>query len=301
MRSMSEILANSGPSVPAKAEAPETAREDDAQRDVAEVETEQAKDAEPKSEPAKEPKAAEQKAEEQDAEDAIVPDDLAGLKRALAAARGDKRKARKAWRDTELQLSELKGRLEAAQHSPVVHQEPAQKPAPKEPPKAPVLDEDAFYSQGPTAVQTYLDARLASERDAWAKQTEQQRFLDRSEARAEAKHQDYKAKLELFQQSASPQVIQQMLADEDPAEFVYEWASAYDVIKDTPSIEALRAKIRQEVLAEQSAGQAAEQPAAVARPKPQPQRSIAGARGTGAHVKAQWAGPRPMTEILGSR
>lgn len=228
-----------------------------------------------------------------DEDEQLVPDDLEGLKRALAAARGDKRKARKAWRETEQQLAELRGRLDATKQAQIQAQQPEAKEPEK--PKAPVLDEEAFYAQGPAAVQSYLDARLAQEREAWQAQAARQRHLDMSEARAMARHDDYAARFAVFQQAAPPHVVQQMLQDQDPAEYVYEWARAYEEFKDTPSIDALREKLREELRAEM----AATQPAATHdAPRPQPTKSLASARGTGAHAKQTWSGPRPLSEIL---
>jgi hypothetical protein len=310
-RAMSEILSGSdtaaeAPATRETAQAPE--RETQERPESAPKLT--AKDPQQKPAMAKvEPKSASEKpahvpvidardAEDSESDDdaATVPDSLDGLKRALAAARGDKRKARKAWRDTEMQLAELRGRLEVMQRGP---QTPKVDEPKIEAPKPPTLDEDGFYSRGPEAVREYLEHRLATERESWGRQVEQRMFLDRSEARAMARHEDYNEKLELFRSTASPAVVQQMLSDHDPAEYVYEWASTYAQVKDTPSIEALRDKLREEIRQEMAASQPATQ---ADRPAPQPPpRSIASARGTGVHVTQQWSGPRPMSQILGQR
>lgn len=293
-RSMSEILGETIPQ-PAKSDAPAAEP-----REAAPAEDRQALAKEEKSAPKDEPKKAPEspQAKEDEAEETEhVPDDFDGLKKALAAARGDKRKARKAYREIENQMAELQGQIKALR---------SVQPQPKDPPREeskpaakPIdLDEDAFYTQGPAAVKAYVAAQLEAERAALAQQSQRQMFLQSCEFRAAAKHPDYWQKVEKFKQSAPPYVLQQVMSDSDPAEAAYEWITTSEALSGVGSIEELRAKHYAEFQAEQAAKQAAVEPKA---PPPQPQQSIASARGTGAHAKQAWTGPRPLGEIFTGR
>ena len=110
---------------------------------------------EPQAKPGKTPET-----DGDETEDEHVPDDLDGIKRALAAARGDKRKARKKWQETEQQLAELRGKLAVYQQGqrPMPGQPQPQQATP-EGPKGPTDDE--FYAAGPVGFITQREQELA--------------------------------------------------------------------------------------------------------------------------------------------
>jgi hypothetical protein len=97
--------------------------------------------------------------------------------------------------------------------------------------------------------------------------------------------------VEMAQQN--PALAQQALADPDP------WEKAYRIAKNAATmaelgatdIETLRAKIREELLAEQQA-----QPPA---PQVQVPPSLTGERNVGSRTGPAWAGPRSLSELLG--
>ena len=291
--SMREILGER-PTIGDGAEAPAAEAPSEPARDTPEPESAASK---PEAEPVVTTEQAEAKPPAVDESDADedVPDDLERLKRAVQAARGDKRKARKAWRETELQLAELRGKydaLVAAAKRPVAEQELKKEEIA---PKVVDLDEDAFYGKGPAAVKEYLEHRLQAEREQLTQQMQRQLWIERSEAKARAAHPDYQDKFKLFAEHADEAVRAHAFRQDDPAEYVYTWATAWSEFKDVPSIDALKAKIRAEIEAEIATRGAANAQA----PKPQPTRSIAGARGTGAHATQTWTGPTPLSVILG--
>lgn len=71
------------------------------------------------------------------------------------------------------------------------------------------------------------------------------RFLRSSEARARKQYEDYDAKIRAFQEAveSNPQLYQQMLDSEDPAEFAYKVGETYEYTKDAPTIDALEKKL----------------------------------------------------------
>ncbi len=230
----------------------------------------------------------------EDAEAEQVPDDLDGLKRALAAARGDKRKARKAYREVEAQLAELRGRISVyQQHGANPAPAGGQKPQGQQQSQEPDISDEDWYGKGPAAVKAYIAAMRQRDR-----QEADLRRLNASEKRALKNHADFEQKLDLFKKHAPPHVVKQMLEEDDPAEFAYDYANTLDQIKDTPTLDDLRKKIRAEIEAEMAAknsGAVVDQPQA----KPPIPRSLAGARGNGAGGNTtKWVGPRPMGEIL---
>lgn len=225
-----------------------------------------------------------------DEEPEHVPDDLAGLKRALAAARGDKRKARRQWQDTEKAMAELRGRLSAMEQP----RTPAQ-PQPKAPQQIDLNDE-TFFGQGPAAVKAYVEHQIRTVRDEQRSQR-----LGYSEAAARERHQDFQEVFSDFQKFAQsqPHLWQQMEASHDPGEFVYRTGKTFRELQGVNNIEDLRQKIEAEVRAKMQAEQS-QQPAHQNQ-TPTPPRSIASARGTGSASSQQWTGPRAMEDILASR
>ncbi len=89
------------------------------------------------------------------------------------------------------------------------------------------------------------------------RQENQTRLLDMSEAGARARHDDYGDKYEIFVAMATenPALVKTMLANPDPAEYVYQTATErifHDEVGADPKAyeDKLRSKIRQEVEAE---------------------------------------------------
>lgn len=224
-----------------------------------------------------------------DEEHEHVPDDLAGLKRALAAARGDKRKARRQWQDTEKAMAELRGRLSAMEQPRTPAAQPKQ-PQPID------LNDETFFGQGPAAVKAYVEHQIRTVRDEQRSQR-----LSYSEAAARERHQDFQEVFSDFQRFAQsqPHLWQQMEASHDPGEFVYRTGKTFRELQGVNNIDDLRQKIEAEVRAKMQAEQS-QQPAHQNQ-TPTPPRSIASARGTGSAASPQWTGPRAMEDILASR
>lgn len=231
---------------------------------------------ETKTEPAK------QETGDETEQDEHVPDDLQGLKRALAAARGDKRKARKKWQEAEKAMAELRGKLSVTERQP---KQPSQQNQPK---KIDLTDEE-FFGRGPEAVKAYVEHQVAIVREEQKAQ-----WLNRSEAAARERYADFQEAYLDFQElaKAQPYLWAQMDNVHDPAEFVYRTGKTFRELKGVSNLDDLRKKIRAEVEAElqqrQSPGSA-----------PPPPKSIAGARGTGSPAAQTWAGPRSLDDILG--
>jgi hypothetical protein len=319
MRSMDEILS----SAPAKSEATggdvaakSTEKADVTAKDVV-VEGEKPADTKPEPVTPSLAKDTSDKKEpvdaHEDAEDEHVPDNLDGLKKALGAARGDKRKARKAYREVETQLAELKGRITAYEAQLQRQAANPQPPAPvkPEPPKAPPPDitDDNFYLQGPKAIKDYvehrfaaLDGRLNETRAEYDRRVSEIR-TDISRENARRRHSDYDEVTASFRGKEPPYVAQDIVGSPDPAERLYEYAKAFREFSGVDSVDAFRAKIEADVRAKVEAEYAAKAQTATPQhqaPRPPvPQQSLAGARGNGSGKQAAWSGPRPIEQIFG--
>lgn len=289
-RSMDSILSDE-PSVHTLPESRDSAPESEREEST---ETTKASESEPEKVAANPAKAATENVKVEahngdDEEQEHVPDDLAGLKRALAAARGDKRKARKQWQETERAMAELRGRLSAMEQPRTPAAQPKQ-PQPID------LNDETFFGQGPAAVKAYVEHQIRTVRDEQRAQR-----LSYSEAAARERHQDFQEVFSDFQKFAQsqPHLWQQMEASHDPGEFVYRTGKTFRELQGVNNIEDLRQKIEAEVRAKLQAEQS-QQPAHQNQ-TPTPPRSIASARGTGSAASPQWTGPRAMEEILSSR
>jgi hypothetical protein len=212
-----------------------------------------------------------------------VPGDFDGLKRALAAARGDKRKARKAWQETEKQLAELRGRLSAMERPQPAQQQPAA-PAQFD------LNDETFFGQGPEAVKRYVSMQIAADREERRKE-----HLNRSEAAARERHEDFQEAYNAFETAARSNraLWEQAVNSYDPAEFAYKTGRTYQQLDGVSDLDQLKAKFRAEFEAEM-----AQKSAPVAAPVAAPPKSIAGARGSGITATSTWSGPRPIGDIL---
>jgi|WetSurMetagenome_2_1015567.scaffolds.fasta_scaffold40789_1 hypothetical protein len=248
-----------------------------------------------------------QAAEAPEGEDEAVPDDLGGLKRALAAARGDKRKARKLnheieqrVHETERQLAEYKGR-EAAYERMRQQSAMAQSRPEPEKPKPVDLTDDDLYQHGSAPIKAYIERRvLEAQADYTSRvQESETRFQRLSKALARQRHSDYDATVNVFLPTAD--VVQKVLNSDDPAEQLYQYAKTFNELKDVNTIEDYNAKIEAALRTKIEAEMAAKYqpaPSHQAVPKSPIPQSLAGARGNGIGKPAGWAGPRTIKEIL---
>lgn len=140
------------------------------------------------------------------------------------------------------------------------------------------------------------DAWLIEQATAKAVTLAEQRMtasrLDASEAIARQKFEDFDEKLAKFSEIASvnPRIAQQMMAAPDPAAFAYDFAKrAIEVERyGTVDVEALRAKLREEIMAEETAK----------LPRPTVPTSLASERNVGTRSGPAWAGPKSLSDIL---
>jgi len=248
----------------------------------------------------------------EDAEDEHVPDNLDGLKKALGAARGDKRKARKAYREVETQLAELKGRITAyeSQLQRQVASPPPPAPVkPEEKAPPPDITDDDFYLKGPKTIKDYvehkfgaLEGRLNETRAEYDRRVQEIR-TEISRESARRRHSDYDEVTASFQGKEPPYVAQDILASPDPAERLYEYAKAFREFSGVGSVDAFRAKIEADVRSKIEAEYAAKiqtvAPQHQAPRPPVPQQSLAGVRGNGSGKPAVWSGPSPIEQIVG--
>lgn len=280
---------------PSQGAAPEVSGESESLSTRSELpDTEESASETPAPEPVKAVAKAEkpepQQAQGDEAEDeGPDPVDVAGYKKALAAARGDKRKARKAWQEAERKLAHLEGQITALQQ-----QRQQVKPVEEAKPDDPDTDffgnPVGFVTKQVGSVQQQIEQAMFQQRLAISIRTMRE------------KHQDFGQAESAFMQAAQkdPRLVEQLRAHEFPAEFAYQIGKlhleAAEIGGDIGAWkERERQRIRDELQAEMGGAQPQHKPAA----KPIPPKSIASARGTGAGVTQQWAGPRPLSEILG--
>lgn len=216
-----------------------------------------------------------------------VPDDLDGLKRALAAARGDKRKARKSWQETERKLAELEGKLAVYQQHGV---QPRQSQEPQPTPQAPDLDDLNIFD--PKAIKGFVEHQIAR-----GVGTVEQRWFERNRSAARERHPDFDDLEKDFLEAVkfNPGLGDQADNSPDPAEFAYKTAKTLREMRGVNSMDDLKAKIRAELEAEIKAAQGQQVPQAPipqTPAKPQIPKSLASVRGTGVGIKPEW---RPHT------
>lgn len=227
---------------------------------------------------------------EDESQDVHVPDDLEGLKKALSASRGDKRKERKKWQETERQLAELKGRLAVYQQH--VAQPKVEPMAPKMP-EVPDLNESNFFD--PNEQKKYIDYQRVT-----LKQELDRQFQDRSERAARKRHEDFDSVVNEFVTAAknNPNLWKQFAEDDDPGEYAYQIGKQLKDFQGVSSIADYEAKIEARVRAK-IAAESNQQPtptqqvAAPQMPKPPLPKSIASVRGTGLGVKPEWSPHTP--------
>ncbi|MEN3973108.1 hypothetical protein WJS89_10550 [Sphingomicrobium sp. XHP0235] len=139
----------------------------------------------------------------------------------------------------------------------------------------------------------YLEQRFQQLAPTLMQQMEQQqtiRKVDQSEQAFRAEHPDFDEKLAVFQQQATPQLIQQMAASENPAQFAYERGRTALELQSVGSIDALKQQIRAELEAELKAQV----------PQPRLPTSTAQDASVGTRKGPEWSGPTSLESILNS-
>ncbi|MEM2160742.1 MAG: hypothetical protein QXN55_07305 [Candidatus Nitrosotenuis sp.] len=252
-----------------------------------------------------------------DTDDEVLPDDIEKLKKALKAARGDKRYHRKRWHETDEQLSKLSAKLasyeerdrifqyQQQQQQQLLLQQQQQKAAPK-----PLdLTEEDFYGKGPTAVKSYIDQAIASERERLNSQlgASQERYNRLLVNFARQRHNDYDETVKIFAGGPVPQpILDQVINAEDPAETFYQCAKTYGRLKNVKSIEEYEQQVRAEIEKEVTEKLEAKYKNIKTESRNQNQlpsvpQSLANARGISSGQPTGWSGPTPFSEILGVR
>lgn len=225
--------------------------------------------------------------DDDDADEGAVPGDLDGLKRALAAARGDKRKARKKWQETERQLAELSGKLSVLEQQRHVAAQPQK---PKE-------DDDLAFFEKPGAA---VDGRIERALSAATAQQRREFALGVRET-VKAQFSDFEdAERQFFEVMKNDQGLAARFHATPPHAqpmFAYQTGKTLKRLEGVTSVDELEAKLRKEIEAEFAAKTTTTSTQAPARPTPP--KSIAGARGSGVGVQQAWSGPRSIDDILG--
>lgn len=139
-------------------------------------------------------------------------------------------------------------------------------------------------------------------------QAAQRSRLDTLEMMARQRHADYDTHYQTFAQAAqaNPAIIQTILQQPDPSEAAYLYGKRLQEtrqISDLGGIDAYRAKMREELLAEiKQEQEAANAEAAIQQQTTRLPRGPADLRSAGAGMKAQpWNGPPDLKDVLGAR
>lgn len=220
----------------------------------------------------------------EDADSDPIDQSVEGLKKAISAVRGDKRKMRKKWQETQRRVDQLEGQLAAFQQMGA-----RREPEPKAEPAAKGPD---FYA----SPEEYISAKEKA-LQAHVEHRDFQTRANISEALLSEQHEDYEAAKAAFVKAAqsAPWLWQQVTADVLPARVVYREGKKL-LGGGVSEVEAkLQAEIA-ELKAKMAGGEAEQAAKAPSRPIP---KSNASARGTGAGAKKAWSGPRSLNEIIG--
>lgn len=230
--------------------------------------------------------AASAKGEVDDEDSDIEPSELEGYKKALKAARGDKRKMRKAWQEADRKLAEFEGRM-AAMSQMQQHQGKPQEPVGPQHPD--------FYAD-PEAHLTAMERSLMAS-------IEDRDFRSRanmSEELISEKHEDYdqakRAFISVASQPGNQWMWNQVTSSALPAKIVYREGKKLLGGGPDEEIKKLRQEIEQLKSGRSGSVESDDGDEAPVRSIP---KSIAGARGSGASAKESWAGPRTAKEIFG--
>lgn len=245
--------------------------------------------------PKVETKTTDEVAFEDDAE--AKPVDLSGYERALDAARGDKRKARKLWQEAKAKLAEevakARSEAESAAYQRAVAQFAQQQRHQQQPqttsPVVPDLNDTNFFD--PDAVKAFVAHQVKS-----GVATVEQAWFQRNIAAAKERHTDFDEFEAEFKKAVATNPHLGVQADNapDPAEFAYRTGKTLREMQGVGTIDEFRAKIaaeeRAKILAEQvqqpPTTQSILQAPAIKPPLP---KSLASVRGTGVGIKPEWS------------
>lgn len=229
-----------------------------------------------------------------DADDEGDPDpndrSVEGLRTALTAVRGDKRKLKKQWKETEKRAEEASRRIAHLEGQiAALSQRGAQKPDAKEQPAKKARPD--FYGDP----EAHISARETELREELAAK-QFQRDATRSERAMKRQHEDYDDAKAAFlaEVQRKPYLWQQVADDPDPAEVVYEEGrKLLGGTQTSDEVAQLKARIAELEAAPASSGTAAPKPTRPPIPK-----SNAAARGTGNGAQKTWQGPRRFEELF---
>lgn len=190
-------------------------------------------------------------------------------------------------------LGERRRRQEAERRAQELEQALAryQAPQPQAQPQQPQGIPDMF--EDPEGYTAWLVQQATERAASTAEQRFRAQLIDASEQIARSKYADYDEKLGKFMEltQANPLIAQQMASAPDPAGFAYDYArKAIEVERyGTVDVEALKAKLREEIMAEETAK----------LPRPPVPTTLATERNVGART-VPWGGPRSIADILAS-
>jgi len=207
---------------------------------------------------------------------------------ALDEANGKRRKYREELAEVRQQLARMQGFIESQQR------QPAAPPQPPQPPPDIFENPNGFIDHH---VNGALDQRITPMREALM-------FNARLTAEAIHKAETVQAATAAFDQAAAarqidPTEYQRIMSSPNPFHEAVQWhkrTAALTEIGTDPA--AYRERVRAELLAEIQAGQGAPQPPASPQAPQMPQ-SFAAARNAGPRSTPQWAGPKPLSELMG--
>jgi len=228
------------------------------------------------------------------------PVDVSGYEKALDAARGDKRRAKKLWQEAKAKIVEevAKARKEAeetAYQRAMQFVRPQAQASVSDAPTVPDLNDTNFFD--PNEVKKYVAHMVKTGVDSV-----DAKWFQRNIAAARERHADFDEFETEFKKAiaTNPQLGAQADNSPDPAEFAYRTGKTLREMQGVGTIDELRTKIaaeeRAKILAEQGQPTPQSTPQTARPPLPKP--SLAGSRGTGIGIQAAWAGPRSMTDIL---
>lgn len=185
----------------------------------------------------------------------------------------------KAIREEREKRQTLEKELEALRNQIQQLQQPQEPPAP--PPS--IWDDEQGW-------QTHLQNQVLQ-------QANQISRINASEMAARSQHQDFQEMFDLFNEMAgsNPQLVQQAMADPHPWGKAYQIAKNYKSMQDLAAVDVndLRAKLKEELLAELQQGNSPVAPSIPA--------TLSGERSVASRSGPAWAGPTPLSEILGRR
>lgn len=153
-------------------------------------------------------------------------------------------------------LGERRRRQEAEARMQQLEQQIAQFQQQQKPqPPVEAIDDDLMFTDPARyrqMVAAEIRRELQQEAQGWTQQSAIQARIDVSEMLARKAHADYDEKLEAFSTMArdNPALIAEMQRSHDPAEFAYQKAASWMVLQEVGSLDALKDRIRAELMAE---------------------------------------------------